>query len=170
MSTAEPALRAALRHARELLRYTNSLPRGRRLRHLWATLRRSWRRSLQLRVVTLTLVLSGLLVAMFGWVVVSMITNGLISAKVQTATKQVRFGAGYADGQLQGITRSNDPALLSTVPAIVAQLGTTNDPGGPIDVVMLSRDDAGSDGLAGLSPQALAWPDRDAYTVVRSAE
>jgi two-component system sensor histidine kinase MtrB len=166
----EPYLAVAHRHARELLRYTKALPRGRRLRHLWATLRRSWRRSLQLRVVTLTLVLSGLLVAMFGWVVVSMITNGLIAAKVQTATKQVRFGAGYADGQLQGITRSNDPALLSTVPAIVAQLGTTNDQGGPIDVVMVSRDDAENDGLAGLSPQSLAWPDRGAYTVVGSAD
>jgi two-component system sensor histidine kinase MtrB len=166
----EPRLAAALRHARELLRYTNSLPRGRRLRHLWATLRRSWRRSLQLRVVTLTLVLSGLLVAMFGWVVVSMITNGLIDAKVQTATKQVRFGAGYADGQLQGITRSNDPALLSTVPAIVAQLGTTNDQGGPIDVVMVTRDGVESDGLSGLSPQSLAWPDRGAYNVVGSSD
>src|SRR4051812_38924271 len=171
----EPALAAALRHTRELLRYgrellrhTRSLPRGRRLRHLWATLRRSWRRSLQLRVVTLTLVLSGLLVAMFGWVVVSMITNGLVSAKVQTATKQVRFGAGYADGQLQGITRANDPALLSTVPAIVAQLGTTNDQGGPVDVVMLTRDDAESDGLATLNSQTLAWPDRGAYAVIRS--
>src|SRR3954453_3958793 len=99
-----------------------------------------------------------------------MITNGLGSAKVQTATKQVRFGAGYAGGQLQGITRATDPALLSTVPAIVAQLGTTNDQGGPIDVVMVPRDNADSEGLSLLGSQTLAWPDRGAYPVVRSDE
>jgi two-component system sensor histidine kinase MtrB len=154
----------AVRDARRLV---GRLVDRRRMRLRWARLRRRWRRSLQIRVVSLTLVLSGLLVFMFGWLVVSTITSGLLDAKVKTARHQVQFGVGYADRQLKGINQANDPALRNTVPAVVAQLGTTRDQGGPVDVVMLSRDGSG-DALAGVLPKSLAWPDKDAYGVVIS--
>jgi len=141
----------------------------RRLRRASAQVRQKFHRSLQLRVVSLTLVLSGLLVGVFGWMVVSMITSGLLDAKAAAANKQVQFGFGYADRQLRGITQYNDPALINTVPTVVAQLGTTSDQGGPVDVVMLSRD-LSHDGLAGVSSQSLAWPHQGAYEVVNSAD
>jgi two-component system sensor histidine kinase MtrB len=137
----------------------------RELRRASARVRQKFRRSLQLRVVSLTLVLSGLLVGVFGWMVVSMITSGLLDAKAAAANKQVVFGVGYADRQLKGITQYNDPALINTVPTVVAQLGTTSDQGDPVDVVVLFRDES-----VGVSPQSLAWPHQGAYQVVKSAD
>src|SRR5262245_13323745 len=47
-------------------------------RRAFIAARHAWRRSLQLRMVTLTLVISGLLVGGFGAVVASQITEGLV--------------------------------------------------------------------------------------------
>jgi two-component system, OmpR family, sensor histidine kinase MtrB len=129
----------------------------------WARMRRAWRRSLQIRVVSLTLVLSALVVAVFGFVVAARITSGLLDAKIKAAYKQMSQGEAYASSQLKGATQPGDPALLTTVPAVVVALGNP-DQSGQVEVVMLASDDS----LAGLTAQSLARPHDGAYTVVTS--
>jgi two-component system sensor histidine kinase MtrB len=129
----------------------------------WARLRRAWRRSLQVRVVSITLVLSALVVAIFGFVVASRITSGLLDAKVKAAYKQMSQGEAYASSQLKGATQPGDPALLTTVPAVVVALGNP-DQSGQVEVVMLASDGS----LTGLTAQSLARPHDGAYTVVTS--
>jgi two-component system, OmpR family, sensor histidine kinase MtrB len=82
-------------------------------------LRRAWRRSLQLRMVAITLVVSGLLVGAFGAIVASSITDGLVNAKVHSAVTQVENAAKVAAPQLGGVT---DPADTS-LPNLVSQVG-----------------------------------------------
>ncbi|NJC64951.1 HAMP domain-containing histidine kinase [Planosporangium flavigriseum] len=136
------------------------------LRHLpraWARGRRSWRRSLQARIVSITLVLSALVVVVFGFVVASRITDGLLEAKVRSANKTVGQGATYAASQLRGVTQPGDPALLATVPAMVVALGNAEQ-SGQVQVVMRASDAS----LASLPTQLLAWPKAGAYEVVSS--
>jgi two-component system, OmpR family, sensor histidine kinase MtrB len=142
-----------------------ALRRGplRRTGKAWVRSRRAWRSSLQIRVVSITLVLSALVVAVFGFVVASRITSGLLDAKVKAAYKQVSQGEAYASSQLKGATQPGDPALLTTVPAVVVALGNP-DQNGQVEVVMLASDDS----LAGLTAQSLARPHDGAYDVVTS--
>jgi two-component system sensor histidine kinase MtrB len=81
--------------------------------------RRAWRRSLQLRMAAITLVVSGVLVGAFGALVASQITDGLVNAKVHSAVKQVENAAKLAAPQLGGVT---DPADTS-LPNLVSQVG-----------------------------------------------
>src|SRR6516225_2860240 len=61
--------------------------RGRR--HLVARLRSRWNRSLQLRVVGTTLVLSALVIAVLGFYLVQLTANGLSSSAVNSDGNQV---------------------------------------------------------------------------------
>jgi len=85
----------------------------------YAAGRRAWRRSLQLRMVTITLLVSGVLVGAFGTLVASRITDGLVRARVDSGVEQVREAAELAAPQLGGIT---DPADTS-LPSLVSQIG-----------------------------------------------
>lgn len=144
---------------------TRALRRGpvRRVRRASVLARRAWRQSLQLRVVTITLVLSALLVATFSLVVAKWTTNILLDTKYRAAEKLVKAGGNYAAGQLQGVTLPDDPALLTTVPAVVAQLNSSPEQSG-VDVVLLP-----SNVPTTMSPQAMATHE-DAYRVIQSSE
>jgi two-component system, OmpR family, sensor histidine kinase MtrB len=72
---------------------------NRRRRHLVAQLRSRWHRSLQLRVVGTTLVLSALVIAVLGFVLVQSIANGLFSSAVNSDANQVNEGRLSALGQ-----------------------------------------------------------------------
>jgi len=84
---------------------------------LLANGKRAWRRSLQVRVVTITLVTSGVLVATFGFVVGGLITEGLIDAKTKNAKETiVDKGSEEAFRQLNSlISNDNDPLLGASV-------------------------------------------------------
>jgi two-component system, OmpR family, sensor histidine kinase MtrB len=68
-------------------------------RQLVAQLRSRWHRSLQLRVVSTTLVLSAAVIAVLGFFLVSQIANGLLSSADAFAVNEVRYGANFAVGQ-----------------------------------------------------------------------
>ncbi|HXZ77984.1 MAG TPA: HAMP domain-containing sensor histidine kinase, partial [Streptosporangiaceae bacterium] len=72
---------------------------NRRLRQLFARLRSRWNRSLQLRVVGTTLVLSALVIAVLGFFLVSLIENGLLRSAENTAGYQAESGSVSALGQ-----------------------------------------------------------------------
>src|SRR5688572_4913612 len=65
-----------------------------------ASARRAWRQSLQLRVVTITLVTSGLLMLTFGVLVTSLITGGLVDSKTRSAKNVVAQNTGAVMAQL----------------------------------------------------------------------
>ena len=68
-------------------------------RQIVAQLRSRWHRSLQLRVVSTTLVLSALVIAVLGFFLVQSIAEGLLTSAENSARNQVENGAGFASDQ-----------------------------------------------------------------------
>src|SRR5580704_18245601 len=68
-------------------------------RQIVAQLRSRWRRSLQLRVVSTTLVLSALVIAVLGFFLVQSIAAGLTASAEKSARNEIANGAGFASGQ-----------------------------------------------------------------------
>ena len=98
--------------------------RGVVLRHgtrVWATVRRAWRQSLQLRIVLITLVVSAVTVCGFGVLVAKLISDGLVDDKRVASLKQVRSGATVAAQQLSG-HRVEDPRLEDTINSLLSYL------------------------------------------------
>jgi two-component system sensor histidine kinase MtrB len=144
---------------------------GRWLYRAWLTGRQAWRRSLQLRVVSITLVLSGVLIAAFGVLVTNRITYGQLAQKLDSTHDTVDHGRRYAVNQLRAVG-PNDPALVRTVPQLLSQL--VNDAGGSagggsgsgngVEVAIRSVN-----GRAQLTPQAVPDGER-ALRAVESPE
>ena len=70
-----------------------------------------WRRSLQLRVVTSTLLASSIMVGAFGVFVAHRVTDGLVAAQRQHSLAQLASGATYLQGQLAELSGPDDPGL-----------------------------------------------------------
>jgi len=81
-----------------------------------------WRRSLSLRVVSITLLVSSLLVAAFGYFVAKQITAGLVVAKREAAVRQVGSGAATVQQQLSALSGAQDPQLGASVRDVVVNL------------------------------------------------
>jgi two-component system, OmpR family, sensor histidine kinase MtrB len=92
----------------------------------WAAGRRAWRRSLQLRMVAITLLVSGVLVGAFGTLVASRITDGLVRERVDSGLEQVRDAAKVAAPQLAGITDPADTSLSTLVNQVGQRLADTS--------------------------------------------
>ncbi|MGK5681018.1 MtrAB system histidine kinase MtrB [Actinoplanes sp. URMC 104] len=84
--------------------------------------RRAWRRSLQLRVVALTLVASSLLVGAFGWFIAERSANILLSRTQDEVQISMRNKVAYAEQQLSVHPTARDPRLPTTFTTIVSQL------------------------------------------------
>ncbi|MCK9870608.1 MtrAB system histidine kinase MtrB [Nocardiopsis dassonvillei] len=61
----------------------------------------NWRRSLHLRVISTTLVLSLVVMVGLGYVLISQVRGGLLDAKISTAVTDHRAGLNYASAELQ---------------------------------------------------------------------
>lgn len=85
-----------------------------------AVVRRSWRRSLQLRMMTITLLVSSLLVGAFGYLVVELTTRNLLERARSDAENEIEAGADYARGQLSQHVQPGDRELPGTMYGIVA--------------------------------------------------
>jgi two-component system sensor histidine kinase MtrB len=121
--------RRTLRTVRRLWRTVSA--RGARL---MAPGRRAWRRSLQLRIVSITLLASSLLVGAFGLFVASRSADILLSRAQDEVETQLRSKVGYATEQLTVHNQSFDPTLPDTIFDTVDYLAEDNpsDTGGPI--------------------------------------
>jgi two-component system sensor histidine kinase MtrB len=84
--------------------------------------RQAWRRSLQLRVVAITLVASSLLVSTFGWFVADRSAQILLNRAEDEVLLQLRGKVSYADQQLSVIQQQFDPILPATVTGTVSDL------------------------------------------------
>ena len=75
-------------------------------------MRLAWRRSLQLRVVTLTLGLSLAVILVLGFVLTSQITDRVLEVKVRAATEEIGRARNTVSGIVGGEeTRSLDSSL-----------------------------------------------------------
>ncbi|MBM2618961.1 HAMP domain-containing histidine kinase [Actinoplanes sp. LDG1-06] len=99
-----------------------------------APARRAWRRSLQLRVVALTLVASSLLVGAFGWFIADRSAKILLSRAQDEVQISMRNKVAYAEQQLTVHPQARDPRLPSTFTLIVNQLadGDPSESGGSV--------------------------------------
>ena len=84
-------------------------------RRLTAPARRAWRRSLHLRVVTLTLVASSLLVGGFGWFIADRSTQILLDRAEDEVRAQMQGKVEYATAQLTVHPQVRDPKLPATM-------------------------------------------------------
>ena len=109
-------------------------------------LRRRWHRSLQLRVVATTLVISALVVAVIGFFLVQQIASGLLANERKAALTQTSSGLAIAQARpdMLGTARGRPSALNSLVDDLQAGSG----PGNVYDVVILQQH--ASPGLAGV--------------------
>jgi two-component system sensor histidine kinase MtrB len=130
-----PPLRAALRIAR---RQSGSLA---------ALLARRWHRSLQLRVIGTTLVVSVVVVAVLGIFLVQQIASGLYDNARNSAIVQTSDGLTFAqsDPDVQSPKGSSASALIQLVTALQSGSGLGN----IYDVVVLQRSTV--NGLAGVT-------------------
>ena len=93
------------------------LPRG-----FLAAVRHRWRGSLQLRVAATTLVLSAVVTALLGVILLNQIRNGLLDAKVRSSLAQLDFGVQHAADQFNSMDRTNPNAVRSTNSQILSDL------------------------------------------------
>ncbi len=92
--------------------HRRSAPLVRGLGALGRALSLAWRRSLQLRVVTLTLGLSLAVILVLGFVLTSQITDRILEVKVRAATEEIERARNTVSGIVGGEeTRSLDSSL-----------------------------------------------------------
>jgi two-component system sensor histidine kinase MtrB len=108
---------------------------ARRARIVWAVGRRAWRRSLQVRIVSITLIVSGALVGAFGYVVAQRITTGMLDSKVERSQQDADRGATVVAQQLQAFSQPNDPNLAQTVTDVLRDLTTPQQGGGVVTAI-----------------------------------
>ena len=137
-----PPLRAMLRMAR---RQGGSLT---------GLLARRWHRSLQLRVIGTTLVVSVVVVAVLGIFLVQQIASGLFNSARKAAIVQTSDGLTFAQGDpaVLGPNGSSTAALLSLVTSLQSGSGLGN----IYDVVVLQRKN--NSGLAGFTGNSALAP------------
>jgi len=114
-----------------LLRVTSSVSRA---------VAQIWRRSLQLRVVVLTLGLSAVVILALGFVLTSQITNRVLEVKVKAATEEINRARATVSGIVSGEeARSLDSSLQLARNTLISKTGQTSGAGlaGTFDAVLM---------------------------------
>ncbi len=104
----------------------------------------TWRRSLQLRVGTTTVVVTGLVVLGVGLFLVDKVAGGLLNAKRAAAISQARTGLTTATSVLQSYDPSVAPEVTGGEAALQAALSTGGSSVGVFQVVLVGQ--SGADG------------------------
>ncbi|GIH22088.1 two-component sensor histidine kinase [Acrocarpospora phusangensis] len=136
----------------------------RRARRLAGRLRGAYRRSLQLRVVTSTLVISMVVVAVLGVFLFQSITDAMIAGRTRAATAEAKANvssvAGYFTvSQNEVPAKGGDPAAAVGTPVELAARDLAERAGSRYDVVILNKDAVGQDRATG-SIDAASVPER----------
>ena len=112
---------------------------GRVLLFLPRAVRRLWRRSLFIRVASLTLVLSITVVGALGFLLLSRVTTGLLEAKERSAVSEASAGLGEAQRLLDAAnTGQSTPSPSRLVDTVVTSLATRAGSPATFDVLLLS--------------------------------
>jgi two-component system, OmpR family, sensor histidine kinase MtrB len=116
-------------------------PLARRLRPLAYRSRQAWRRSLQLRMVTITVLASSLLIGGFGTFLVADSTDALLVGASNEARAKLEAGAKYMTEQLQSWPNGQDPGTSAHVQGLLTSLASRREQGGGVLVTMRSYND-----------------------------
>ncbi len=140
--------------ARRVLRMTY-----RRSAALAGQVRRRWNRSLQLRVIGTTMMISVVVVAALGYFLMQQIATGLLNSARTAASTQIAEGLTAARGEvgLEGAAGNSPRALI----ALTTELQGHSGPGNVFDVVLKVTSNTsliGTDGDRNLNPASV--PDR----------
>lgn len=103
-----------------------------------------WRRSLQLRVVVLTLGLSASVIVVLGFVLTSQITNRVLDVKVHAATEELDRARNTVSGTVSGEeARSLDSSLQLARNTLISKTGKTSGAAlaGTFDAVLVAPGD-----------------------------
>jgi two-component system sensor histidine kinase MtrB len=109
----------------------------RRVRAVASAIRHSWRRSLQTRVITTTLLLSGTVSVLIGATILQQVRSGLLDSATRSALGQLSAGVGRAQQQFEAQPASNPHAdAVTTSLGVIKELspGPEQD---TFDVVLL---------------------------------
>ncbi|MDQ6648627.1 MAG: MtrAB system histidine kinase MtrB [Actinomycetota bacterium] len=109
----------------------------------------SWRRSLQLRVVATTLLISGTVVLLLGFVLLDQVTRGLLHAKEQAALAEANSGLAYAQNQLSTTEGTGVPSTSQVLDDLTFSLASRGSRAGLYDVVILSASSSSSGRASG---------------------
>ncbi len=97
---------------------------------------RLWRRSLQFRVVSSTLVLSAIVIGLTGWALVRSVADGLAEGRRDVAVSEARAGFEAAQVQLDAAVETQDGAQSQTLAEMVDDLSATTGETRPYDLVL----------------------------------
>ena len=112
---------------------------GRVLLFFPRAVRRLWRRSLFIRVASLTLVLSITVVGVLAFLLLSRVTTGLLEAKERSAVSEASAGLGEAQRLLDAAnTGPSTPSPSRLVDTVVTSLATRAGSPATFDVLLLS--------------------------------
>src|ERR1035438_10454240 len=128
----------------------------RRGKALAGQFRRRWHRSLQLRVIATTLMISLVVVAALGFFLMQQITTGLLNNARTAASTQIAEGLKVAKGEvgLAGAAGNSPKALI----ALTTKLQALSGPGNRFDVVIKIASYTslgGTDGNRNLNPTSI---------------
>ena len=128
----------------------------RRSEALAGQFRRRWHRSLQLRVVATTMMISVVVVAALGFFLMQQITAGLLNNARTAASTQIAEGLKVAKGEvgLEGAAGNSPKALI----ALTTKLQALSGPGNRFDVVIKIASYTslgGTDGNRNLNPTSI---------------
>ncbi|WP_083929431.1 MtrAB system histidine kinase MtrB [Catelliglobosispora koreensis] len=118
--------------------------------------RRTWRRSLQLRMVTLTVLISGVLITGFGVIMAKGVNNSLLEAARKGTEARVDAGAKYLAGELQLIDNGEVAGTDNFVAKRLVSLADAPNQGSNITVAVTFSKATRSN----LEPM-VAWPSKD---------
>jgi two-component system sensor histidine kinase MtrB len=141
-------------------------PAARRLAPGVRQARRIWRRSLQLRMVTITLLCSSVLVGGFGYLIADSSTKSLLRGAEEDAESQFLKGVQDATEQLGTIPSAESPDMPRQVTGL---LGTLAGPGQGSVVVSMQFSKELTSNVPGGS-EGLSWPQGPKLTQVITQE
>jgi two-component system sensor histidine kinase MtrB len=96
-----------------------------------------WRRSLQIRVVVTTLVVSGVVVAMLASLLLGQVGRGLVSAKTSVALTEAQSGLVQAQDAVAAGTDESPQALEARLQGIAQGLAQRGETGDQFEVLLL---------------------------------
>src|SRR4051812_45809170 len=99
-----------------------------------------WRGSLQIRVAATTLVLSAIVSALLGVVLLQQIRNGLVEGKTRAAIAQLNFGLQHAADQFAAVARPDPVTVGNTARTVVSDLGPRGNDVSSYGVVLVPTD------------------------------
>jgi two-component system sensor histidine kinase MtrB len=113
-----------------------------RLRSAGSAVARTWRHSLQLRVGTITVVVTGVVVVVIGILLVDQVASGVLKAKRDVALGQARIGQGVARSVLADVNANVNAEVTDAQAQIQATLTASGTSAGLFTIKLLPEQQA----------------------------